>query len=179
MISLFIDTHQSTNLAIFCNKKLVKCISSNELKQSTILMPLLERLLSETNIDINDINEVIVVNGPGSFTGVRLGVTLAKTLAYCNDLTIKCIDSLTIKAISDNFKNKIYAIKDTKGAYVGTLNKDKIECEYILNNDLVALNVVTDVTYDVKNLFDYEKLLIEKPPYLINPLYIKKIEAQK
>lgn len=179
MISLFIDTHQSTNIAVFNNKKLLKCVTSNELKQSTILMPLLNDLLNSLNLDINEVNEIIVVNGPGSFTGVRLGVTLAKTLAYCNNLTIKCIDSLTIKAICDNFKNEIYAIKDTKGAYVGRITKDSCELKYLLNSEITDIKLVTDVTYNIENLFDYENFFIEKPSHLINPIYIKKIEAQK
>ena len=179
MYSLFIDTHNNTNLAIFKNKKLIKQVNSFEIKQSTIIMPLLNNLLNELNLDLKNIKEIIVVNGPGSFTGVRLGVTIAKTIAYSLSIPIKCINSLAILAISDSFKNDIYAFKDTKGAYIGICADSRIKLEYITNNELNNIDVKTDVIYDITNIYDYEYLLEEKSAHLINPIYIKKIEAQK
>lgn len=179
MISLFIDTHQSTNLAIFQDKKLLKQVSSTELKQSTIIMPLLNNLLNQLDLEVNDITEIIVVNGPGSFTGVRLGVTIAKTIAFCLNISIKCINSLSVKAISDGFEHLYYAIKDTKGAYIGKAINKKLEIDYLLNNEVTELNLVTDVIYDISKLYDYEELFEEMPAHLINPIYVKKIEAQK
>lgn len=179
MISLFIDTHQNTNLAIFKDKKLLKYLSSDNPKQSTIIMPLLQEILNDQSIEINDVSEVIVVNGPGSFTGVRLGVTIAKTIAYCNNISIKCIDSLTLKAIFDDFKNNVYALRDTKGAYVGYFNLEKNELTYKNLDEYKDLNCKIDVDYNIGNLYKYEKLFVEKNPHYVNPLYIKKIEAQK
>lgn len=179
MISLFIDTHQNTNLAIFKNKKLLKHLSSDNPKQSTIIMPLLHEILNEQSIEINDINEIIVVNGPGSFTGVRLGVTIAKTIAYCNNISIKCINSLTLKAIFDDFKSEIYALRDSKGSYVGDFSTGKKELTYKTLNEYKNINMKIDVDYNLDNLFKYEYLFIEQNSHYVNPLYIKKIEAQK
>ena len=85
MYTLLIDTHM-TNVTIIVYKdgKILKRkdIESKQ-SHSIITLPLLKSILNEINIDIKNIDEVAVVNGPGSFTGVRIGVTIAKTTSYC------------------------------------------------------------------------------------------------
>ena len=179
MYTLFIDTHQKTNLAIFKDYKVINSKSSRELKQSTIIMPLLNNLLDECNLELNNICEIIVVNGPGSFTGVRLGVTIAKTIAYLKQIPIKTINSLKIKAIMDGFNNQYYGVKDAKGIYLGTLKNEDINIEYINNSEIKQENIIIDIDYDYEKLSEYISKLISHNPHQVNPLYIKKIEAQK
>lgn len=42
----------------------------------------IEEMFKNNNMDLNDIEKIIVVNGPGSFTGVRIGLTIAKTISW-------------------------------------------------------------------------------------------------
>lgn len=179
MYTLFIDTHQNTKLALFKDYKIVHNISNNELKQSTIIMPLLNKLLNECNLKLKNINEIIVVNGPGSFTGVRLGVTIAKTIAYTQKLSIKTLNSLKIKAVMDDFKNDYYGVKDAKGIYLGTLMEEDISIEYKNNSEINEKNIIIDINYDYEKLSNYIKKLESNNPHHVNPLYVKKIEAQK
>ena len=67
MHTLYIDTHFNLVLAIFKNDDILlkKEISSNYISKDTI--PLLEELLNECNISLNDLKEINVVLGPGSF----------------------------------------------------------------------------------------------------------------
>ena len=67
------------------------------------MFPAIKELIDEQKLD-----EIIVVNGPGSFTGVRLGVTIAKTLAYTLNIPIKTISSLEVSSISNNAQKSIY-----------------------------------------------------------------------
>lgn len=45
------------------------------------LMPTITHILEQENLKLNDIQAVVVAQGPGSYTGVRIGVTAAKTMA--------------------------------------------------------------------------------------------------
>lgn len=179
MYTLFIDTHEKTNLAIFKDNLVLKFLKSDELRQSTVIMPLLKKLLDECKIEIKDLNEIIVVNGPGSFTGVRLGVTIAKTIAYSINAEIKCISALELKAVMDDYNNKYYGIKDAKGLYIGSLKDLSLELYYINNSEIQQTNIVTDVIYDFNKLIKYKSKLLSCNPHLVNPLYVKKIEVQK
>lgn len=178
MYILFIDTHQNTNLALFKDDCLINNLNSNELKQSTIIIPLLKTMLEECNVELKKINEIIVVNGPGSFTGVRLGVTIAKTIAYQLNIPIKCLSSLDLIAIMDDYKNHYYGVKDAKGIYLGKNEDGKLSINYKNNNEIKEQDIVTDVTYNYKKLINYFDKLTSIEPHKVNPLYVKKIEAQ-
>ena len=52
------------------------------------------------NIELKNLSLLLVVNGPGSFTGIRIGMTIAKIIAYSLNIPIKLIDSLLIKALN-------------------------------------------------------------------------------
>ena len=96
MKTLFIDTHLS-DIIVFLyedekvvkKKKIINKKNNSEFMFSTIVEV----------IDNQKLDEIIVVNGPGSFTGVRLGVTIAKTLAYTLNISIKTITSLEVAAL--------------------------------------------------------------------------------
>lgn len=64
------------------------------------LMCVCERLLSDAGWDISGLDGIAVAIGPGSFTGVRIGVTMAKALAYALDLPIGPV--ITLDAIAAN-----------------------------------------------------------------------------
>ena len=122
MYSLYIDTHYTeVCVVLFKDKKVLdKEVVKTSLKHSVITMPTIKDLIERNNITVDDINEVIVCNGPGSFTGVRIGVTIGKTMAFLRNIPIKVIDSLLVKYISLNEEREAYVvIEDKNGAYVG------------------------------------------------------------
>ena len=187
MYSLLIDTHSNIlNIVLYKNKEVYANISRETPSQSKLLVPLIQNILEEQKIEINDISEVIVVNGPGSFTGVRLGVTVAKTISYCLNIPIKSISSLDLLALSIQ-KNSNYsvAIKEPKGYYIGEYSKDKNLLKdyfYLSNIEFLTYEstneVVKDILIDWNNVYKFN-LLKEEDPYNIKPLYIKKIEVEK
>lgn len=189
MYTLFISTYDKIiNIALMKNGTvLTKKEEISKQNHSTLVMPLIESILNENKIDTNYLNEIIVVNGPGSFTGVRIGVVIAKTLAYVLNIPIKTITSLECIAISSNKKtNKLAIIPDSKGKYIGFFDKNNNllnDYQYLKNTEYE--NYITDkVKYIVEhNEFNYEKIYnFLKPkeivnPHLVNPIYIKGIEA--
>jgi tRNA threonylcarbamoyladenosine biosynthesis protein TsaB len=51
-------------------------------QKAQVVLPLIEKILKDKKLKLNDITEVIVNPGPGSFTGIRVGLTVANTLAF-------------------------------------------------------------------------------------------------
>ncbi len=67
-------------------------------EQTTQLIPNVQRLMSLVGIDTRTLTGVAVATGPGSFAGVRIGVSTAKTLAYTLDLKLWGVPSLDVLA---------------------------------------------------------------------------------
>ena len=191
MISLFIDTHdKDINLVIYKNGMILdKNIKESERHHSDFIMPMLKELLDRNNLSVHDINEIYVVNGPGSFTGVRLGVTIAKTLAFTLNVPIKTITSLEMYAISeDTNEDKIVVIEDLKGVFGAKFDKDnnivdeyfyKSNDEYKSYLENQDKYVIVNNNIDFNKVYEFMKTKEEITPHKVNPIYIKMIEANK
>jgi tRNA threonylcarbamoyl adenosine modification protein YeaZ len=191
MISLFIDTHdKDINLVIYKNDMILdKNIKESERHHSDFIMPMLKELLDRNNLSVHDINEIYVVNGPGSFTGVRLGVTIAKTLAFTLNVPIKTITSLEMYAISDDTnEDKIVVIEDLKGVFGAKFDKDNniIDEYFYKSNDEYKSYlenqdkyVIVNNNIDFNKVYEFMKTKEEITPHKVNPIYIKMIEANK
>ena len=101
MYTLFIDTHDKNVLVILFKDGMILTKENLETKNkhSEVTMPTIDKVLKDSNVDVSELNNIIVVNGPGSFTGERIAVTIAKTIAYALSIPIRTIDALTIMAI--------------------------------------------------------------------------------
>lgn len=97
---LCIDTSSKLcGVGIFENEKLIDKIElNNGLTHSETLVPILKQILEKNSLVLKDFDLIAVDIGPGSFTGIRIGVATAK--AFSDSLTIPCvgIDSLEILA---------------------------------------------------------------------------------
>ena len=88
---------------------------NNGLTHSQTLMPLIEKSLNDASVSVKDIDYIAVTNGPGSFTGIRIGIANVKGLAFTNN--IKCCPVSTLEALSVNakhFTGKIYTVLDAR-----------------------------------------------------------------
>ena len=187
LYTLFIDTHDKNVLIILYNDgKILKSENlSTTNKHSEVAMPTIDKVLSESSININDISNIIVVNGPGSFTGERIAVTIAKTFAYSLKVPIRVIDALTILALGvDDSSEKIVALEDRNGAFVG-----KFDSNYKIIDSLQYMNksmysefkdnnkVNVDIDVDYERVYEFAMTLKELNPHEVKPLYIKGISA--
>jgi len=83
-------------------------------RHSELLTSSIQNILNENNLDVSDLSAVSVGKGPGSFTGLRIGFSVAKGLCYPQNTNLIGISSLKIIAnsvVSEN-KNIISLIKD-------------------------------------------------------------------
>ena len=100
MITLFIDTSTTTlTVALIKDNKVLEesTVSSSEHSKHT--MPEIEKLFKNNNIEPKSVNKIMVTNGPGSFTGIRIGVTIAKTYAWACNINIVPISTLKAYAL--------------------------------------------------------------------------------
>ena len=182
-MNLFIDTHLFDLVILLTkdNEIVDKIIIKDEKENSKVLMPSIVKIL-----DGRTPESIIVVNGPGSFTGVRLGVTIAKTLAYTLNIPIRTITSLECLAISIDSNEKIVSFSDNNGYYVGRFDQNdnllgeyeylnNTEYEVFKNNNKVTENI--DINYEKVIEFTMKKNPIN--PHQVNPIYIKKIAVEK
>ena len=194
MYSLFIDTHDKNIIEVLYKngKVLDKILRLSERNHSDYTMPMLDEILKRNKIKPHDLNEILICNGPGSFTGVRIGVTIAKTLAYTLNIPIKTISSLDCLALSTKTdKIKISIIKDVKGVFAalykndntiidGPLYKDnKSFQDYIASKGITKTQIIEETDYDYDAIYEAFNNIKEKVSHEVNPLYIKIIEALK
>ena len=183
---LFIDSH-SINFCV-CLLNDGKVFSKREhsgKNHSEVAIPLINELLSDNGLTTTDLNGIIVVNGPGSFTGVRIGVTIAKTLAYSLNIPIKSITTLECLGISENDKFDIIAFRDNKGVYSALYDGEFIDYEYRSNIDFDnyinknKFKVSYNDTIDFEKVWNYLKDKSPENPHGVNPIYVKKIDVLK
>lgn len=96
-------------------------ITNMKKNHSVRLMPSIQLLLREVNLEPKDLDRVAVAAGPGSYTGVRIGVTVAKTLAWSLDIPIVGVSSLEVLAQNGHrFDGGVSPIFDARRGQVYT-----------------------------------------------------------
>ena len=154
----------------------------SEYSHSIYTMPMIESLFKDNNFNVKDLKKIIVVNGPGSFTGIRIGLSIAKTMAYALNIDINTISSLTAYLISNNNGEKRRAvIEDNKGYYISVFdeNDNNIVPEFYSENDEYSEYKTVESKLDVNKIIDYCKDMKSENPHFVNANYVKKIEVEK
>ena len=163
---------------------------------SSKVMPIIAEGFNSVSFNIQDIDKIMVVNGPGSFTGVRIGVTIAKTIAWALKKEIITISSLEFLATTScNTKYLIPMIDARRGyVYAGIYSNDLAvikEDSYIkfdnLNSyfDDGAIISFNDFDNSIKPCLDVLKIVNRHindkgiNPHLVKPNYLKKTEAEE
>ncbi|MET3700118.1 tRNA threonylcarbamoyladenosine biosynthesis protein TsaB [Bacillus oleivorans] len=102
---LAIDTsNYALGIAIINDKKVIGEYITNMKKNHSIrVMPAIQRLLEDCDLSPMDLDKIVVAHGPGSYTGVRIGVTIAKTLAWTLKIPLVGVSSLEILAADHLF----------------------------------------------------------------------------
>ena len=146
MISLFIDTALSyTRIAIIKENKLIDEINEYSDKDlSKQFMKKVEDILNKNDIEIDDIKNIYCVTGPGSFTGIRVGMTFVKVLGFSKKIDIVPISELQVLATTKVKSEFIAPLINARRGYVyaglydsnlNAVQKDKyIKLEDFLEN---------------------------------------------
>ena len=101
---LSIDTASSVcGVSIMENTNLIcKLDCDTGTTHSENLMPMIKDAFAKCNLSLNDIDLIVCDKGPGSFTGIRIGVATAK--AFCDSFSINCVGISSLEALAYNIK---------------------------------------------------------------------------
>lgn len=102
---LSIDTSSNIcGVSILEDTNLICNLDSNTGRtHSENLMPMIQEIFNKTSLSIKDIDLIVCDKGPGSFTGIRIGIATAK--AFNDSLEIPCIGISSLEALAYNIKN--------------------------------------------------------------------------
>ena len=203
MICLYIDTSSDyLYSAIINDQKIAAEIKEKYAKDLSVeALPQIIKLFDKSNLTPKDLDKIIVVNGPGSFTGIRIGITIAKTMAWSLKIPIVPISGLKAMAISVKDKYKMPLIDARRGFVYGAIYdennnaivddihikldslleqaKDLDDIVAISNNEF-ALNLkIEKYIPDILTIVNYYKNTKGINPHLVNPIYLKKTEAEE
>ena len=137
MLILGIDT--STKIctcSIFDSENGVIAETSLSVKKnhSNIVMPIIDNLFKISDLNINDIDKVAVAIGPGSFTGVRIALGIAKGLAMALNKPLIAVNELDIlEAIASGNENEIIPLIDARKERVYYKYQNTYVDDYLIN----------------------------------------------
>ena len=101
IILAFDSTAKAASVAVCDDEKLLALYNiDNGLTQSELLLPMAENMLKSLQLSFSDVDLLTAAVGPGSFTGVRIGVALVKGIAFGRD--IPCVSVSTLDALAEN-----------------------------------------------------------------------------
>lgn len=148
---LSIDTSSKIcAVAILEDNQLLKEHSENSgLTHSEKLMPIIKNLLSESDLTLSDIDLIVCDKGPGSFTGIRIGVATVK--AFADSLDIKTVGISSLEALAYNVENScvICSLIDAKNDNVYVSVFENIDGTYILRRNFSTENIF-DILAELK-----------------------------
>lgn len=167
---LAIDTTTKVaGVAILNNDKIICESISNEITHSEKLLPLIDSTLEKSNLTLKDIDMYAAINGPGSFTGIRIGLSTLKAFSMIDNLKTFSLSSTLLMAYTSYLNNidkfnkceKIYALsmidaRNDRVYYalnsIHTNSDNKIVLDAILetSNDLIddAINAIKQIIND-------------------------------
>ena len=133
---LSIDTSSDVcSVCILDNMNLIKELNMFDSKtHSENLMPLVHELLDKTNLQLKDIECIVICNGPGSFTGIRIGISTVKAIAEVLNIPVVSVSSLDCLAYNEEFDGTICSLIDCRNdnVYAGIYdNKYNLMSEYL------------------------------------------------
>lgn len=161
--------------ALIKDDRLLGEITLNDKKEhSVILMAIIENLLSVNNLTIDDIDGYVVSKGPGSFTGLRIGMATIKGISFGSGKPYVSISSLDALALSvSNFDGIICPIMDALRDSVYTALYKGHSASAGSSSETKAINTNSGLPVTLEKLLDYSAL------YLNELIEILKKEKEK
>ena len=179
--------------------------NDDERTHSVKLMPMIDNMFKTSNLSLDNIDLLACCLGPGSFTGIRIGIATMKAFADVKNIPTVGVTSLeslaynieenaTICPIIDCKNNNVYSamfeLKDNTYVKIGDNIADTIEDGSVLHKDLILEKFANkDIRFSDKNIQSsvslarcaYDKYL--KGEYgdssNISPLYLRKSQAER
>ena len=206
MICLFFDTSSDLLKVTLLKDNQVmydkELITKND--HSSYLVPSINEAFKNNHIDFKNLDKIVVGTGPGSFTGTRISITVAKTYASSFNIPVIPISSLEIMIYNlENYDYYVPIIEEKNdNIYFSIFDKNKIRVMQdsysnisklysILNKLNGKVAIISNSNKKYENYDTFEKTINSKEvvknaevnnnevnPHLLKPNYIKKIEVE-
>ena len=193
----------NSDVALFNENKISTLTLPSSAKQSENILVAIDELLTKNSVDIKDIDTMACVVGPGSFTGVRIGIGLIKGIKMAKkDLKLISICSLDYMAYISKPQacDDFWCVLNALSGYVFACKYNKegqrlLEPKMFMGEDIEKISgkvfglydenmeIATDkIKFDANSLLDYSKYLDDKNIYCEEnnflPIYLRKSQAE-
>lgn len=154
MTTLILDTsHKFLVVGIVKNDKIIAFKQDNlRQKQSEYLVSYIQSVLKEASIDKSEIDSLVVTDGPGSYTGLRIAMTFAKVFALTQEIKVYTIN--TLLAIAGKRDGFVMLDARSKRVFGANVNQGKIDNESIYK--LSELELDNKTVYGDASLVGFE-----------------------
>lgn len=150
------------------NKVIAKTEYEANQRHSEFMVPEIDKLLKENNFSKDDLEGVVVTYGPGSYTGVRIAMTIAKTISLALNIPLYSVPSLRAFAY-ENISTICLMNARGKRSYFAVYNNDEIiVAPTIMDNDLVLKYIDEHKNYVISGKTSYLEIEGKVPPVLDN-----------
>lgn len=164
---LTIDTSSKNAIVAITNEKeeVIELNNNEEKTHSQKLMPMIDEAFQKSNLSLNDINLIVCCLGPGSFTGVRIGIATAKAFADSRNIPAVGVNALEALAYQLNTEGNVFSFIDAGhgNAYAGyfKIEKDKNGELQTIKEETIFLNLTSEnvISYVKKNVKDKEQVI--------------------
>ncbi|PCJ45620.1 MAG: tRNA (adenosine(37)-N6)-threonylcarbamoyltransferase complex dimerization subunit type 1 TsaB [Gammaproteobacteria bacterium] len=134
---------EACSIALLIDGKVSQLVSNEPRGHADHVLPFVEKLLRQADISLKNLDAIAFTRGPGAFTGVRIGTSVAQGLALSSNLPLIAVSSLAVLAQTSyrhtDLTHCIPALDARMSeVYVGFYQLDNNDCMVELENDQVA-----------------------------------------
>ena len=203
MNSLIIDCSAGMSIFLLKNNEQFSVVDTNQKRHTDELLLAVDRLFDDAKISVNDLDYIGVCVGPGSFTGIRVAVSIAKGLAVESKIKIVQMSNFDVYEIKneseyvlvlDGFSNYVYVRFVSKNGVIDKCVTVQELMEYLRNNKKITTFVQNEKTQNilkqseiVAQIANYNAILcfnskVDKNKFVdieqISPVYLRASQAE-
>lgn len=203
MISLFLDTStKNITISIIKNSEQIYFFHDKISEELSVkLLPLIDNALKICSLKINDVKKIYVTTGPGSFTGIRIGLTIMKVLAWSLNIEMVPLSSLELLASTNTNTDYVIPYIDARrgNCFISVYDNElNVICsDQFVNFDKFMSKIDKSKTYKIVTYDELDNEFCIKPkidilkvlnrhkndavvnPHSVNPNYLKLTEAEE
>ena len=139
-------------------------------RQSEYMINEINNIFTRNNVDPKKVNEIIVTKGPGSYTGLRIALTISKIYGYILNIPVYTLSSLEILIDSKEENINTICLMNARSSrsYIGIYSSNKVTLleDKVLTNEEVIQLINDNKTYKVSGDISYLKLDLGRINYL-------------
>lgn len=164
---LLIDTsNQPLSVAVMTDNIVLAEHHTNIKKNHSVqLMPAIAQVIETSTIEKADIDAIVVAKGPGSYTGLRIGVTVAKTLAYALNTKLYGVSSLkALAATVENENRLLVPVFDARreAVYTGVYQYQDGKLVTVMSDQYMPIEALLNALHDMQQPYVFVGYEVEK-----------------